>query len=79
MMQRIPEREAKNRKGLICPYGQFPTILSLFFTRITLMDDTLLIKVGITLLGLLVFGIFLTMYEFREHIIEKIKKRKKKS
>jgi hypothetical protein len=42
------------------------------------MDTELLIKVGITVLGLVVFGIFLTMYEFREHIIERFKKRKNK-
>lgn len=42
------------------------------------MDDTLLIKVGITVLGLVVFGILLTMYEFREHIFETIKKKRKK-
>ena len=42
------------------------------------MDDTLMIKVGITVLGLVVFGIVLTLYEFREHIVEKLKKRKKK-
>jgi hypothetical protein len=29
-------------------------------------------------LGLVVFGIVLTLYEFREHIVEKLKKRKKK-
>lgn len=42
------------------------------------MDETLLFKVGITVLGLVVFGIALTAYEFREHIVETFKKKKKK-
>jgi glucose uptake protein GlcU len=42
------------------------------------MDDSLLINVGITILILVIFGIFLTAYEFREHIIERIKKRRRK-
>jgi hypothetical protein len=42
------------------------------------MDEQLLLKVGITVLGLVIFGIALTAYEFREHIIEKFKKKKKK-
>jgi hypothetical protein len=42
------------------------------------MDDTLLVKVGITVVGLVIFGIALTAYEFREHIVERFKKRKKK-
>jgi hypothetical protein len=42
------------------------------------MDEILLLKVAITVLGLIVFGILLTMYEFREHIVEHYKKKKAK-
>jgi hypothetical protein len=42
------------------------------------MDDILLLKVAITVLGLIVFGILLTMYEFREHIVEHYKKKRAK-
>lgn len=42
------------------------------------MDELLLIKVAITVLGLIVFGILLTMYEFREHIVEHYKKKRGK-
>ena len=42
------------------------------------MDDALLIKIAVAVLGLIVLGIALTVYEFREHIIEHIKKRRKK-
>lgn len=42
------------------------------------MEYTLLVKIGIAILGLVILGIALTVYEFREHIIEHFKKRGKK-
>jgi len=42
------------------------------------VDETLLLKVAIAVLGLVVLGIALTVYEFREHIIERFKKRRGK-
>jgi len=42
------------------------------------MDDILLLKVAITILGLVVFGILLTMYEFREHYKKKRASKKAK-
>lgn len=42
------------------------------------MDDTLILKVAIVIFGLLVFGIGLTIYEFREHIMEQHRKRRER-
>ncbi len=42
------------------------------------MDDALLIKIAVVIFGLMLVGIGLTVYEFREHIMEQHKKRKLK-
>lgn len=42
------------------------------------MDDVLLIKVAIAVFGLMVIGLGLTIYEFREHIMEHLKRRRKR-
>ncbi len=40
------------------------------------MDDNLLIKVAAVFVVLVLIGIALTVYEFREHIMEQHRKRK---
>lgn len=42
------------------------------------MDEALLVKVAVVVFGLMLVGIGLTVYEFREHIMEAHKKRKQK-
>jgi hypothetical protein len=42
------------------------------------MDDTLLLKIAIAVFGLLLVGMGLTVYEFREHIMEQHRLRRAK-
>jgi len=43
------------------------------------MEYSLLVKIGILVVCLIALGIALTAYEFREHIMKHIKKKKRQS
>lgn len=43
------------------------------------MDSELLIKVGVFVICLVLLGIALTAYEFREHIAKRLKKKRNQS